>query len=272
MHLPWSRRHLPVVTFFWERDSLPLLRPADMKATHEKREACDLSYHFYQLILEHLISQVYSLDLRVFRWINRGFNHPWLDQFFNLLADGRFWTPVLLGMAVVFLCTGKERVKSWIVLTILSVAIGDPLICNPLKHLVDRPRPFEAVEGVRDVSPGSGDHRWEPSVRISGIPEKEVVHGRSFPSSHVANATAAAMSARLVWGPALRWPWYFVALAALGRVYTGDHYPTDVLASVPLSMLYTWAIARVADSLWKKVARGWFPKLFARLPSLLHSR
>jgi undecaprenyl-diphosphatase len=219
-----------------------------------------------------LISQVYSLDLRVFRWINRGLNHPILDQFFNIVADGRFWTPLLLLLAIYFLVRGKDRTKAWVALTLLSVAIGDPLITNPLKHLFDRPRPYQSVEGVREVSPGSGEQRWEPAVRISGIPEQDIPHGRSFPSSHVANATAAAMSARLVWGPALRWPWYLVALAGLGRIYTGDHYPTDVLASIPLSMLYTWVIAQIANSIWKKVGKRWFPKLFARLPSLLHSK
>ena len=219
-----------------------------------------------------MISQVYSLDLRVFRWINRGLNHPILDQFFNIVADGRFWTPVLLLLALYFLVRGKDRTKAWVALTLLSVAIGDPLITNPLKHLFDRPRPYQSVEGVREVSPGSGELRWEPAVRISGIPEQDIPHGRSFPSSHVANATAAAMSARLVWGPALRWPWYLVALAGLGRIYTGDHYPTDVLASIPLSMLYTWVIAQIANSIWKKVGQRWFPKLFARLPSLLHSK
>ena len=219
-----------------------------------------------------MISQVYSLDLRVFRWINRGLNHPILDQFFNIVADGRFWTPLLLLLAIYFLFRGKDRTKAWVALTLLSVAIGDPLITNPLKHLFDRPRPYQSVEGVREVSPGSGEQRWEPAVRISGIPEQDIPHGRSFPSSHVANATAAAMSARLVWGPALRWPWYLVALAGLGRIYTGDHYPTDVLASIPLSMLYTWVIAQIANSIWKKVGKRWFPKLFARLPSLLHSK
>lgn len=219
-----------------------------------------------------MISQVYSLDLRVFRWINRGLNHPILDQFFNIVADGRFWFPVLLLLALYFLVRGKDRTKAWVALTLLSVAIGDPLITNPLKHLFDRPRPYQSVEGVREVSPGSGEHRWEPAVRISGIPEQDIPHGRSFPSSHVANATAAAMSARLVWGPALRWPWYLVALAGVGRIYTGDHYPTDVLASIPLSMLYTWVIAQIANSIWKKVGQRWFPKLFARLPSLLHSK
>lgn len=188
------------------------------------------------------------------------------------MADGRFWTPVLLLLALYFLVRGKDRTKAWVALTLLSVAIGDPLITNPLKHLFDRPRPYQSVEGVREVSPGSGEHRWEPAVRISGIPEQDIPHGRSFPSSHVANATAAAMSARLVWGPTLRWPWYFVALAGLGRIYTGDHYPTDVLASIPLSMLYTWVIAQIANSIWKKVGQRWFPKLFARLPSLLHSK
>jgi undecaprenyl-diphosphatase len=212
------------------------------------------------------------LDLRVFRWINRGFNHPLLDQFFNLFADGRFWSPILLLIALVLLFRGKDKTKAWVILTLLSVAIGDPLIANPLKHFFDRPRPYQSVEGVREVSPGSGEQRWEPAVRISAIPEQDIRHGRSFPSSHVANATAAAMSARLVWGSALRWPWFLVALAGLGRIYTGDHYPTDVLASIPLSILYTWVIAQITNSIWKKIGQRWFPKLFARLPSFLHSK
>lgn len=216
-----------------------------------------------------MITQAYSLDLRIFRWINRGFNHPVLDQFFNLLADGRFWTPILLFLAVVFLWRGKDKLKAWVVLTLLSIAIGDPLIANPLKHLFDRARPFEAVEGVRDVSPGPAGSRWQPAVRISGIPEQDIQHGRSMPSSHVANATAAVMSARLVWGPDLRWPWVFVALAAIGRIYTGDHYPSDVLASIPLAMTYTWLIGQALNRLWTRWGSRFFPKLAARLPSLL---
>ena len=219
-----------------------------------------------------MIPQVYSLDLTVLRWINRGFNHTWLDQFFNILADGRFWTPVLLVLAVILIFRGHDRSKAWVVLTLLSIGIGDPLISNPLKHFFDRPRPFEAVEGVREVSPGPVGRRLEPAVRISGLPEGDVTHGRSMPSSHVANATAAVMSARLVWGPTLRWPWIFVALAALGRVYTGDHYPSDVLASIPLAMLYTWLIARVADRIWAKLGPRWLPALASRLPSLTASR
>ena len=227
-----------------------------------------MAYHFSQFSFENLITQAYSLDLQVFRWINRGFNHPVLDQFFNLLADGRLWTPILLLLAAVLLWKAKDQAKAWVALTLLGVGIGDPL-CNQLKHLFDRPRPYEAVEGVREVSPGPPGNRWQAAVRISGIPEEDVQHGRSMPSSHIANATAAAMSARLVWGPALRWPWIFVALAAVGRVYTGDHYPTDVLVSIPLSMLYTWLIALGANRVWTRFGPNACPKLAARMPSLL---
>jgi len=215
-----------------------------------------------------LTTQVYSLDLQVFRWINRGFNHPVLDQFFNLLADGRLWTPILLILAAILLFQARDQAKAWVVLTLLGIGIGDPL-CNQLKHFFDRPRPYESVEGVREVSPGPPGNRWQAAVRISGIPEEDVEHGRSMPSSHVANATAAAMSARLVWGPALRWPWVLVALAALGRVYTGDHYPTDVLVSIPVSMLYTWLIALGANRVWARFGPKLLPKLAARMPSLL---
>jgi len=215
-----------------------------------------------------LISQVYSLDLRFFRLINRGINHPIIDQFFNLLADGRFWAPILVLLAILLFLRGGQRVKTWILFTAIGIALGDPLICNPLKHLVDRPRPFQAVEGVRDVSPGPADHPWQPSVRISGIPEGDVAHGRSFPSAHVANATTAAFSASLIWGSALRWPWILVGLAALGRIYTGDHYPTDVLASIPLSIGYTWFLAHGLNQLWIKIGPRFFPNSFARLPSL----
>jgi hypothetical protein len=78
------------------------------------------------------------------------------------------------------------------------------------------------------------------------------------------------MAARLVWGSSIRWPWYFVALAALGRVYTGDHYPTDVLASIPLSMGYTWLIAQFLDLAWKrKIGPKFFPNVFHRIKTLL---
>jgi membrane-associated phospholipid phosphatase len=77
------------------------------------------------------------------------------------------------------------------------------------------------------------------------------------------------MASRLVWGSSLRWPWIFVVLAGLGRIYTGDHYPTDIVASIPLAIFYTWLIARTADHIWKIAGPRLVPKLFTRLPTLL---
>ncbi len=95
-------------------------------------------------------------------------------------------------------------------------------------------------------------HRARPDFRLLANPLSTEENFASFPSGHVALATALAVGCVLLLRrhPAQKWA---IAIGAVGvtivawsRVYSGEHYPTDVLGSViftpslMIAVLATW--------------------------------
>jgi undecaprenyl-diphosphatase len=91
------------------------------------------------------------------------------------------------------------------------------------------------------------DHRSRPPVRIL---DPGLVPDASFPSGHVATATAVAGCAiALTWAYARVARWYVVALAVvpactlLSRLYLGAHHLTDVVTSLLYASAWVAAVA-----------------------------
>jgi undecaprenyl-diphosphatase len=106
---------------------------------------------------------------------------------------------------VVALAAGRAAAGGAVVVAALTAWLA----ANRLKEVVERGRPGSLLDGV------------EVRVDASGF---------GYPSSHAAVAAAAATVA-LRWVPA-RWRWLPVALAVVvgfARVYTGVHFPLDVV-------------------------------------------
>lgn len=119
--------------------------------------------------------------------------------------------------------------RPWLVIAGLTAAAGGPVgrraalggvaaiaatsfvVNQPMKLLGGRDRPDRAAAGVPPA-------RWVPMPASS-----------SFPSGHSASAAAFAVTTGTL-APPLRWPLGAAAAAvAFSRVYTGVHYPGDVL-------------------------------------------
>jgi membrane-associated phospholipid phosphatase len=101
----------------------------------------------------------------------------------------------------------------------ITVVLGQNLIANGVKLLVDRPRP--------------------------PVPHLASSSGWSFPSGHSASAAATYAALALVLGRGRRWPvkaWLGTAAAgvtlavAVSRVLLGVHWLTDVIAGVALGL------------------------------------
>ena len=170
---------------------------------------------------ELLISWAVSFDLPILDWIQANLANPVLDflmPWITLLGDaGIFW----MICAGVMLFTKKYR-RIGIGMAI-AMAMG-LLVCNIiLKPAVGRIRPY--------------DFQLEHYGReIQLLIEKQ--HDFSFPSGHTI-ASFEACTVILLGSKKLGIPATLLAiLIAFSRLYLYVHYPTDVIVSIILGILF----------------------------------
>ncbi len=177
------------------------------------------------------------------------------------------WIPVfVVVLAVLFWRCGVRRAGAFVATMAVAIALTDGLVCKNLKSVVNRPRPHQVVLGltVRDVEKVKPKFlavfkapREKPS-KPSKDPEKlAAIEGRSFPSAHSANTWAAALVAVGFFGRRFWWLFLPAALVSYSRVYVGSHWPSDILPSVAIGLLFGWAALYLRRFIpWKFEGRG----------------
>jgi len=151
------------------------------------------------------------LDTVLFLVLNADVANPVFDVIFPAITHGRFWLIPALIAAVLFIRREKRGALIVIGLSLVTVAVTDPVSSYLIKPLFGRLRPCHPdvlVEGGRFLLGHKGS--------------------LSFPSSHAMNMFGQAMLFTCFY-PKNR-PWYFgfAALIGYSRIYTGTHYPLDV--------------------------------------------
>ena len=157
-----------------------------------------------------MLEIIQTVDESILLWIQETVRQGWLNplvEFYTTLGNGGLlWIVLSLALLLGALCTNVV-----------------------LKNLVQRPRPYTAVEGLIPLL-------------TSGDPN-------SFPSGH----TCAAFAAGLAWAGTCSARWARIAAVVsavcmgLSRLYVGVHYPSDVLAGAlvgSLAALAALALAR----------------------------
>lgn len=185
-----------------------------------------------------------GVDLPLAHWVQQAPWGPLSDLFAATNWGGLSWHPVALAAACGAACLPAVGARA---LLLLPAALAS-LLAALVKAWVGRPRP----------GPGLA-HGLQP------------VHGFSYPSGHATFYAWLAVILCLVLRPRLG-PWRplayalaaaVVAVACLGRVYVGAHWPSDVVAGAALgagwAALVAWAwegapggAARRAYLRWKR--------------------
>jgi len=168
-----------------------------------------------------------GLDTAAAEWGNRHAS-AWSHDAITLLTRlGETWVVVSVAVVVAAVDLGRTRSR-WAVPFLLAVMVGDKLLTEAIKQLVDRARP--ALEPVAATL------------------------GPSFPSGHTSTAAASWAAFALIagrwWGPRA-WPALAgtavgIAVAvAVSRVLLDVHWLSDVLAGLALGWAW-FAVCAIA--------------------------
>lgn len=202
-------------------------------------------------------------DVALFRWINGTGIHPALDQAFSLISDVDSLLGFMAAATIALAIWGGFKGRTLIVLMILCLLIGDAGINWSIKRLANRPRPHQTLEDVRRVK-----RETLTTYHVEWSKPERFKYGRSMTSGHTSNNVALALLITLIYG---RWgalAWIWALIMGYSRIYTGNHYPSDILASFLVASAYTGIIGCAASRVWHKVAPAWFPQIYDRHPRL----
>ena len=157
-----------------------------------------------------------------------GLSTPWLDTPRRVVSDRANFSKPGLATAAVLAFVGGPRGRRAAATGVMAIAVTSFVVNQPMKLAGDRRRPDRQQFGVPE-------DRWVP------MPEST-----SFPSGHSASAAAFAVSVGDA-VPTLRVPLRVAAsVVAFSRVYTGVHYPGDVLVGVVVGALLGRTTSTVA--------------------------
>ena len=205
--------------------------------------------------------------------INRQWTNPVLDWIMAIFSNFNLWRPLLFILIPLLLWRGSFRWRSFILITLATLGIADGIFTQFTKKFVDRPRPAQALSGVREVALARANPEIlavfkVPEVALSPAPSESIT-GRSFPSGHAVNNALIATLAILFFG---RWGALYIlpaALVAYSRIYCGSHWPSDVLVSALAGIGFALTCYSLLSYLYRKVTARWFPRLHLLHPELV---
>jgi undecaprenyl-diphosphatase len=216
------------------------------------------------------------MDKTLLLYINREWTNPFLDWLMATFTNFDVWKPILLLAIVFLLWRGDFQARSFVIVTLLTIGFVDGVFTQSMKKLINRPRPSQSLAGVREVSlekvrPAILGVSRPVQVSLSDPPEGFVI-GRSFPSGHAMNNTVIATLAVLFFGRLGALYIIPAGIISYSRIYCGSHWPSDVIVSIVLGIGFSLLIACIANFLYRRLAKRFFPRLYHSHPSLFGRR
>jgi len=213
------------------------------------------------------------MDEKFLLLINREWTHPALDLIMAAVSCFDAWTWWMLIGAVIMLKVGGFRARVFLISVALIIGVNDGVIAKQLKRIVDRPRPHQVLHDVRQVDLVKARPRFlalaKPPVVQMSRPKLQEVEGRSFPSGHTVNMFSTAVVAIAAFGRSAWWTFLIAGTVGYSRIYTGAHWPSDVLATIPLAIGATLLLLALLEWAWQRFGSHWLPEVHALHPTLL---
>jgi undecaprenyl-diphosphatase len=213
------------------------------------------------------------MDKTLLLFINRELTNPFLDWLMATFTNFDVWLPILIIATLLLLWLGNFRVRSFVVVSLITIGLTAGVFTEFAKKMVNRPRPAQSLAEVREVSlqkkkPAISGVFLPVEVSLSEPPTGPVV-GRSFPSGHAMNNTIVATLAILFFGRIGALYIIPAAIVSYSRIYCGSHWPSDVFVSIVMAIGISLIAASMLNMLYERVAARWFPLFYQRHPSLL---
>ncbi|HEY0793335.1 MAG TPA: phosphatase PAP2 family protein [Chthoniobacterales bacterium] len=213
------------------------------------------------------------MDKTLLFLINRAWTNPALDALMATVTNFSVFLPFIVAGAALLLWRGGFRERSFVVATACILASTDGVFTQFMKKWAHRPRPHEALAGIREVRLQKANPAalavFEPvHVEFSTAPDPSP-RGRSFPSGHAMNNAVVATTAVRFFR---RWGWWYspaAALVAYSRVYCGSHWPSDVLTSAVLGVVFACVLLHGFALIYQAAAPRFFPRFHSNHPRLI---
>lgn len=180
-----------------------------------------------------VLHRLASYDTRAYLAVAR-LSTPALDRPLRRLSGFANHSKPWFAVAGVLALAGGPTGRRAALTGVAAIGAASLIVNQPMKLMGGRDRPARHVHGVPE-------ERWVPMPTST-----------SFPSGHSASAAAFAVAVGDV-VPALRWPLRAAAaVVAFSRVYTGVHYPGDVVVGFTTGAALGGLTARMG----RRLARG----------------
>jgi len=213
------------------------------------------------------------MDQQLLFLINRVWTHPVLDRVMAAASSFDLWWPFLAAGGILAVAFGSFRLRVMLLAIGIAVGITDGLVVDTLKGIVGRPRPHDALEGVRSLDLARAKPRFlavfQPLEIDYSVARIQARRGNSFPSGHAANNFAVAAVIAAFYRKRGWLAFFPAALVAYSRIYVGSHWPLDVAISCLIGTGIGMLTCAAMEALWRRWGEFWMPGWRERHPSLL---